>query len=250
MRAPDMETLRLLPQVFYDLISRVIPGVIGLVLISYALERDLGGLISGPFAGAPALQTSPLFLGIATVGASYIMGQITAPISDLYERHLVSRIVPAGYWTFPAAMQPESAHTDAFRAFLRRELELQHPDAALAARRFNAMLFVWYDWLRVWKPEAGMRVTKLRAEYRMFGGIAVSALFAVALHLVLGLFGRAQLIPAFGGIALLVTAFASWGMVRTYRTFQWSVVNQYYVGKRGDAEHGAAAGDSQLAAAI
>lgn len=250
MRAQDMETLRLLPQVFYDLISRVIPGVIGLVLISYALERDLGSLISGPFAGAPALQTSPLFLGIATIGASYIMGQITAPISDLYERRLVSSLVPVGYWTFPAALQPDSAYTDAFRAFIGRELELQQPDPSLAARRFHAMLFVWYDWLRVWKPEAGMRVTKLRAEYRMFGGIAVSSIFAVGLHIVLSLVGQARLVPAFGIIGLLVTAFASWGMVRTYRTFQWSVLNQYYVGKQSEAEHGSIPRESQLATAV
>jgi hypothetical protein len=98
-------------------------------------------------------------------------------------------------------------------------------------------LFVWYDWLRVWKPEAGMRVTKLRAEYRMFGGIAAASWFAAVLHLSLALVGSVRFQAGFLLVGLLVVGFASWGMVRTYRTFQWSVLNQYYVtgGVRAEA---------------
>ncbi len=224
-----METLKLLPQLFYDLISRVIPGVIALVLIAHALERDLGNLVSGPFTGAPSLQDSPLFLGIAMVGAAYIVGQILAPVSDLYERRLIGRVVPARYWLFPAALQAESPYPAAMRQFLHQELG--EGMAAGAAKRFTVVLFVWYDWLRVWKPEAGMRVTKLRAEYRMFGGIAVASWFAGILHLFLSLVGAVAFQVWFLPVGLLLAVFASWGMVRTYRTFQWSVLNQYYVAR-------------------
>ena len=66
-----MDAIKLIPQLFYDVISRVIPGVVALVLVASALGSDLGALVAGPFAGSPSLQQSALFLGVGVLGAAY-----------------------------------------------------------------------------------------------------------------------------------------------------------------------------------
>ncbi len=226
-----MDALKLIPQLFYDVISRVIPGVVALVLVAQALGSDLGALASGPFHGAGALTQSALFLGVVVIGASYIAGQMIAPVSDFYERYVVTRLMPRSFWFMPSALGPASHYPDALQLFLLRELGLSDADRGMAANRFRGALFVWYDWLRVWQVQAGARVEKIRAEYRMFGGVAVAAFAATVAHLVRSLSGYASPQPIFIGAGLLLFVFASWGMARTYRTFERSVVNQYYVSK-------------------
>ncbi len=226
-----MDALKLIPQLFYDVISRVIPGVVALVLVALALGSNVGALAAGPFSGAPALRDSPLFLGVALIGAAYIAGQMIAPVSDFYERYIVGAIVPARFWMMPGAVSPGSQYPENMQAFLLRELGLGDGDRQLAAARFRAVVFVWYDWLRVWQVPAGARVEKIRSEYRMFGGVAVAAFGATLVHLGRALLVSGALQPFYVATGLLLFLFSSWGMARTYRTFERSVANQYYVSR-------------------
>ncbi len=226
-----MDALKLIPQLFYDVISRVIPGIVTLVLVAAALGSDLGALVVGPFRGAPSLQASALFLGVGVIGAAYIAGQMIAPVSDFYERYVVGALVPASFWFMPSALGPGSHYPETMQAFLLRELGLGDDNRQLAGARFRVALFVWYDWLRVWQVPAGARVEKIRAEYRMFGGVAVAAFAATLAHVGRALFVSGSLQPLFVATGLLLFIFSSWGMARTYRTFERSVVNQYYVSK-------------------
>lgn len=226
-----MDALKLIPQLFYDVISRVIPGVVALVLIAAALGSDLGALVAGPFRGAGALSSSALFLGIGVIGASYIAGQMIAPVSDFHERYVVTRLVPRDFWFMPGALGPASPYPEALQLFLLRELGLGDDNRDMAAARFRVALFVWYDWLRVWQVQAGARVEKIRAEYRMFGGVSVAAFAATTAHLIRSVLGYAAPQPLFIAAGVLLFIFASWGMARMYRTFERSVVNQYYVSK-------------------
>ncbi len=226
-----MDAIKLIPQLFYDVISRVIPGVVALVLVAAAMGSDLGALVVGPFRGAPALQQSALFLGIGLIGASYIAGAMISPVSDFYERYVVGGLLPRSFWLLPGALAPGSHYPAPMQRFLLRELGLTEESRALAAARFRGALFVWYDWLRVWQPQTGSRVEKIRAEYRMFGGVAVGALAATLIHVARAAAFGATLQPLFAGLGLLLFLFASWGMARMFRTFERSVVNQYYVSK-------------------
>ena len=226
-----MDALKLIPQLFYDVISRVIPGVVALVLVAAALGSHLGALVAGPFGGAASLQDSALFLGVAVIGASYIAGQMIAPVSDFYERYVVGALVPRSFWLLPGALGPDSHYPEAMQLFMLRELGLTDENRQLAGTRFRVALFVWYDWLRVWQVPAGARVEKIRAEYRMFGGVAVAAFAATAAHVGRALLIAGSLQPLFIATGALLFVFSSWGMARTYRTFERSVVNQYYVSK-------------------
>ena len=226
-----MDAIKLIPQLFYDVISRVIPGVVALVLVASALGSDLGALVAGPFAGSPSLQQSALFLGVGVLGAAYIAGQMIAPVSDFYERYIVGALVPRRFWLLPGALGPDSRYPEGMQLFLLRELGLGDENRQLAGERFRVALFVWYDWLRVWQVPAGARVEKIRAEYRMFGGVAVAAFTATAAHVGRALLVTGSVHPLFVAGGLLVFVFSSWGMARTYRTFERSVVNQYYVSR-------------------
>lgn len=228
-----MDKTKLVAQLYYDVISRVIPGVMSLVMISSALGRDLGSLVADPFLGAPALRGSPLFLGIALVGAAYMLGQLLAPLSDLYERRVVDDAVPRRYWVYPAAALDEGEHPAPVRRFVLRELGGEGEGASPGAESIRRVVFLWYDWLRVWRPDAGGRVEKIRAEYRMFGGVAVASLGAISLHLLRALVEASLPSLSFLLAGLLMAAFSTWGMVRMFRTFQWSVLNQYFVAKEG-----------------
>ncbi|HET9982979.1 MAG TPA: hypothetical protein VFQ38_05315 [Longimicrobiales bacterium] len=233
-----MDAIKLVPQLFYDVISRVIPGVMALVLIAAALGRDLGAMVVGPFAGAPALQGSALFLSVAVIGAAYIVGQLLGPVSDFFERRIASVFVPRSYWLRPEALARGGRYPASMRRLLLAELELADDGDAGAGERLTATIFLWYDWLRVWQPEAGARVEKLRAQYRMFGGIAVAAFFAAFAHVLVHVLGAGRFAPDFVAAALAMALFSSWGMVRMYRTFQWSVLNQYFVSRAGAAAAG------------
>ncbi len=226
-----MAALKLIPQLFYDVISRVIPGVVTLVLVAKALGSDLGALVMAPFGGAPSLQASPLFLGIVVIGGAYIAGQMIAPVSDFYERYVVGALVPQSFWLMPRALGPDSHYPETMQLFLARELGLTDGNRQLAGARFRVALFVWYDWLRVWQIPAGARVEKIRAEYRMFGGVAVAAFAATVAHAGRALLVAGALSPLFVATGLLLLVFSSWGMARTYRTFERSVANQYYVSR-------------------
>jgi len=226
-----MDALKLIPQLFYDVISRVIPGVVTLILVASALGTNFGVLVTGPFGGAPALRDSALFLGVGVIGASYIAGQMLAPLSDFYERYVVTALLPRSFWFMPAALGPDSHYPEAMQLFLLSELGLGDENRKLAGERFRVALFVWYDWLRVWQVQAGARVEKIRSEYRMFGGVAVAAFAATAAHALRGLLLPDTLQPLFLAMGGLLFVFSSWGMARTYRTFERSVVNQYYVSR-------------------
>lgn len=226
-----MDTIKLIPQLLYDVVSRVIPGVVALVLVAAAMGSDLGALVAGPFRGASALQQSALFLGIGVIGASYIVGAMLSPVSDFYERYVVGALMPRSFWLLPAALAPGSHYPAAMQRFLLRELGLSEDKRALAPARFRGALFVWYDWLRVWQEPAGSRVEKIRSEYRMFGGVAVAAFAGLVVHIGHALAAHGTFQPLFALSTFLFFLFASWGLARMFRTFERSVVNQYYVSR-------------------
>lgn len=89
-----MELLKLIPQFFYDLIARVIPGSVALLSLTSTLGHNLGDLLTAPLQSAPALTNSWFFLATTTFLGSYLVGQALSPLSDLFERELVARLFP------------------------------------------------------------------------------------------------------------------------------------------------------------
>ena len=127
-----MNSLKLIPSVFFDGIARVVPGVTAIAAYlllsgrtwSQILERTLGP----PFATTDALLASTALLFLA----AYIMGQLIAPLAKLAQR--------IGEWK---RFKPK-------------------PKAASDA----------YDFLRLYHKDAGAQCAKIRAEFTMYNGLA------------------------------------------------------------------------------
>ena len=95
-----MEVFKLIPQLFFDLISRVVPGAAAIMLVAAGTDLKLGRLSTGFWDGAKAIQDSAWFMGLGFIGASYIVGQIISPISDFIEDRVVQRLFPSYFHIF------------------------------------------------------------------------------------------------------------------------------------------------------
>ena len=166
-----MESLKIIPEIFFDLIARVVPGGVGLVayllLSGKSWQSWLDTTLGSSLAGSP-----PVAILIFLV-AAYLVGQLLSPAAKLVQR--IGEDLP--YWIgeknpklaewikikYPEAKCPEDKnHSD----------KKKYPDLA--------KLIVCpppegpdYDWLRLHYPAVGDQCAKIRAEFTMHNGLAV-----------------------------------------------------------------------------
>lgn len=230
-----MDFLKFIPQLFYDLISRVIPGGFLLLALAIVTSTPFGNGLTDFFVGAPALQQSPFFLGLTIFVVSYIVGQLLAPLSDLYERRLIFPIVPKSWRVTADALEDQNPthFTASMGGHLAAELNLEKIQKSLREVTFQKAVFVWYDWLRSWDPEAGARAAKVRAEYRMHAGLATASWLALVVRIGVQIGARSWSGWPLGLGMACVGGLGTWGLIRTFRTFQWIVMNQHYVARAG-----------------
>lgn len=128
-----MEALKLIPSVFFDLISRVVTGSVAIVCLLLFYGRDwhsfLLEILGGSFAdGTGELTAIGLFFYSA-----YVAGHLLAPFAKAAQR------IGELSWLRPKSRAPEGA----------------------------------YDFLRIHYPNAGAQCAKIRAEFTMFNGLFV-----------------------------------------------------------------------------
>lgn len=133
-----MELVKLIPQAFFDLFARLVPGLLALVLWF--------GLFGSPDDWATALQavtadrldSDNVVATIAIVGlvGAYTIGQLTAPFGKLLQR-------------FAERLAKEMDHEKGAKKEPKEELKD-------------------YDWLRANHPGSGALAAKIRAESTMF----------------------------------------------------------------------------------
>jgi hypothetical protein len=239
-----MEALKLVPQLFYDLIARVLPGSVAIIMVAAAANLKLGKLATDFWDGATAIQQSAIFLGFGFFVAAYIVGQLISPISDFIENRIVKRLFPAYFSVLKNALSSSSEYSPSVRSFLLRELGYKKETEAsqITAGQSSKAVFVWYDWLRVNDPDSGARAAKIRAEYRMHSQNTVAFLIALVVHLALAYMQQSSLNPTLIIVLTIASLTSLWATARTYRTFQWAVVQQFYAvkasgvnAKRGEA---------------
>lgn len=228
-----MEALKLVPQLFYDLIARVLPGSVAIIILATATDLKLGKLTTDFWDGAPAIQQSALFLGFSFFVAAYVVGQIISPISDFIENKIVKRLFPAYFLALKNALSSSSEYSPTVRGFLLKELgyEKEKETTQMTTGQSSKAVFVWYDWLRANAPDSGARAAKIRAEYRMHSQNTVAFLIALAVHLALGYIRQSNINPALIIVLTVAGLTSLWATARTYRTFRWAVVQQFYAVK-------------------
>jgi len=224
-----MEVGKVIPQFFYDLISRVLPGAVGILGGCWATGRSVGELATWPFRGS-ALEESTVVLSVALLASSYLLGQLLSPLSDFYERSVLRRLFKKRFGVLREAISVRGDYSQAVRELVAEGVS----DAGRGDKReyndeeLGSALFVFYDSVRVQRPEVGARLAKIRAEYRLYGSLAVIQPLVLLLHLLGAVLGHHPLNRPAGWVLSVIFLLASWSLVRTYWIFQRSVINNYY----------------------
>ncbi len=226
-----MDVLRLIPQLYYDLVSRVFPGGMTILAVTLAVDFKLGSVLAYVLEGAPPLQQSTFVLGLVVFIASYLTGQLVAPLSDSLERHVAARLFPAHFRAVRDAATTGGGYSSEISQFVRDELAYGHGSdiSALKDADYERAVAVWLDWLLVHDVSAGERASKVRAEYRLYGGVAVAAFAFIVIHPAASLARAIRLNGYLLLLAAVIGALCLWGLARTYRVFQWTIIDSYYL---------------------
>jgi hypothetical protein len=142
-----MDALKIVPQVFFDLIARVVPGLTAIVLLLSIVDCTRAALTIFLFkilTGTPFDNEYPSGLvAISALITAYIVGHLISPFTKLVE-----------------------------------DLGRKIPKKIEKASSEN------YNWLRLHEAEAGALCAKVRAEFMMYDGLAV-VFFASAVAVVI-----------------------------------------------------------------
>ena len=129
--------------------------------------------------------------------------------------------------------------------YLEREID---EDGEFSNFEYTSVIFIWADWLRLRSADAGARIVKLRAEYRMLIGVCVAGLYSLILHVIWAAAGKTDFSLGLALFCLLVTFLGLLGYCKAYATFQWGVINNFYAKKLiDDAQPESRSGDRRAA---
>ncbi len=224
-----MEVPKQIPQLFYDLIGKIIPGVVALCFFTFGTGTGIGELPRMLFAGSYALQNSVFTLLSVAVLTSYVLGHIISMVSDTFEKKLARFLVPKSYNILNQSISSESRYPQKIKDFLVREVG----NGQKEKEKVGVMIFIWYDWLKVHSPDAGARSAKVRAEYRMHSGISVVMVATILIQLLFFIAFDDQLELFLLAVSAILAVLFLLGHARLRKMFEWSVINQYYAAKSG-----------------
>ncbi len=230
-----MDVQKLIPQFYYDLISRVLPGGTALIGLSKALGGTPGSTLANLFEGATALQASAPFLALTFFILSYLLGQLIAPLSYLFEVAIADRIFGRTARVLGSLSRNKANCPPRVARFILTEIGYDC-EAAVAEdldKFHTTEIFILFDWLQMNRSDVGTRLAKHRAEYRMFGGICIAAIMSMTLHVAAATFELAGVTEIRVGVTvpLFVSLLSLCGMERMKYIFQWEVLHHYYVAK-------------------
>lgn len=223
-----MDAIKLVPQLFYDLISRIIPGFTSLFFFTLATGKQVGELPALIFKDSNTLQNSIFFLLLVALLASYLIGQIIALLSDSYEEIFLKRVFSKYFNLLEHLISPDSQYPKEEKTILINEIKPDDKDKKIIQEK----IWIWYDWIRVKNPEAGARCAKVRAEYRMHAGISVVMIFTALLHVFSYFIYEIKFNLSLIIISIILAILFTWVHARIHRMFERNVIGQFLAIKR------------------
>lgn len=256
-----MEGLKIIPQLFYDLMARIIPGSIAILALTIAGNVTLGQVRDKVFQAVPTMPPSSFFSITTFLVGAYLLGHFLGSFNDLFKNtgrwiaknKLFSKVIISKavmpmriIWPkiFPSFSRTLRESLDKlctpylvgkanhlFKKTLHGE-ETTEEKVELDMIQYRDAIYLWYDWLRVQNADVGARLTKLRAEYHMLERIAYALFIALILHLSLWI--GTKIIKPEMAINWYLVISSCLGFILSSRaaakacwTFQWSIINHY-----------------------
>ena len=231
------ELSKIIPELFYDLLGRVIPGVIAVWIWLYALGISLTTALVIMFGTSKVLSES-VFVVITTIMLiGYLIGHLISPVSSFMHTQVLARLFPSYFKVLQnAVLSSRNPYPSAVSLVLNDEVSSMFGEKArdASSSSYRRITYLWYDSIRLLNPTAGTRLAKMRAEYRMLEGIYVVFTIALILHVLSLLAGHVISWGFIIGSTIAITI-AGWSAARLFRTFQWAVINHYYHLRKADS---------------
>lgn len=235
-----MEVSKIVPQFFYDVIARGVPGGALLIGWSFALgsTTDVNDIVMTGIEGDPASITSTVVFLVLFAFYAYVLGHIISPVGEwISKSDLVNNRYSDFLHVLRNCVDPEkSTLPKNIQQYIKQELDIDEGNES-DNFEYTSILFIWSDWLRFKSADAGSRIVKLRAEYRMLIGLSVVGAVTSGLHIVSWIFIKdVKLDLLVILLGPLVFYLGLIGYCRAYKTFQWGVINSYYAEKIIESE--------------
>jgi hypothetical protein len=217
-----MDALKVIPQVFFDLIARVVPGTVAIILISIALPQDTwSGITQFLKDDAPKVITDSATLWVLTlIELSYVVGHLLSPISKMLEKTVDDLLASDG--VIKKLFSDKPGATPELVEFIKKQLG----NPTSYQEYFEDELWIWYDWLRLFNPDAGSLTARIRSEYAMYYALSIAFALALGIYLYFEAPVESFLFLFTVGISLFLLVRAiRW--LKTEWTFKLSVRNFY-----------------------
>jgi hypothetical protein len=244
-----MESGKIIPHLFADLIARIVPGALAIYFITTALGLHATDFILDMLSGVPSLQDNALILVLIFVGLSYFVGHLLPAVGYTLE-FCLAFFVPKSFAILETVVHPtaQSPYGPEIRNFLRQDRILRglQPSTNLATRPLSRLLkiyernpyitatYIMYDWLLLRHPEAGARAAKYSSEIIMLRSSAIAILAAMVLHLGVVGFSFVGLNLRFLLAATIITFLCMLALIRHLRGFQYLIIQEYYAARCED----------------
>lgn len=155
----------LIPEFYYDLISRIPSGTLLLILLMYELIGEKGRQVALDLMRRGELEGIPFAgLFILLISGGYALGILISPLG-----HLIRRLYLSAVWKDLIKKQPElfSAVCQAYDiAVPASDLQTPHPKSftTLKARDFLKIYRLMHDHLKALDPQPRVLLPKMSAE--------------------------------------------------------------------------------------
>jgi hypothetical protein len=168
-----MEALKIIPQVFFDIIARVVPGctaiVAWLLLLQKTWELSMSGLFGTSFAKDSTTLSFLIFLG-----AGYVAGELISPLAKGMQR--INKNIPFSlkeYKELKSRRDKKREEEEQEKTELQKVKVPSGTEHANASKKTFSEEDLSYDRLRLQHPEVGALCAKIRAEFTMHNALAV-----------------------------------------------------------------------------
>jgi hypothetical protein len=226
-----VEITKVIPEVSYDVLGRMVPGIAAIWVWSIAAGTTFAALVVNVYAGSTTLSQSVIVLVATLLLAAYLIGHIISPISGFFHSRILPYLFPSYFAVLAdaAGYDGKGAYPSAARAFFQKEIHRLFGETTPTQSQYRQATYLWYDSVRMDSDSAAAKLGKMRAEYGMLEGLYVVLVIAIPINLTYWFVTERRLDLVLLGLAAGGFVVVAWSAARTFRTFQRAVINQYYL---------------------
>jgi ABC-type multidrug transport system fused ATPase/permease subunit len=175
-----METLKLIPQVFFDLFARVVPGCVGIISFLTLFRVNWQLLITYLFGPVFAQESTTLSF-LIFIGAGFVVGELLSPAAKMVQR-INEMKIPATIRKYRKLRKRCSRFFKILfnKRFRKEFIKLIHNKSLIKKtskeyqkeKKYDERK-LRYDRLRLEKPDVGALCAKIRGEFTMHNSLSV-----------------------------------------------------------------------------